>query len=69
MKGKNKGKKFFNNGKVTVFACSCPAGFKPGMLRKKSGKRWWTNGQVQVFALQCPEGFRRGKLKRKKKTG
>ena len=37
----NKGKHYFNNGKVEIFANECPEGFKPGRLPRS--KKWSDN--------------------------
>jgi len=34
----HKGKKFFNNGEITILATECPKGYKPGLIRKNKVK-------------------------------
>ena len=50
------GKHWYNNGIITVYAYTCPDGFKPGR------GNWYNNGINEVFANKCPDGYSKGRL-------
>ena len=69
------GKHWYNNGKVQLFADTCPEGFKPGRLKnsvelnkklsqihKQKQYHWYNNGIIQIQAQECPTGFTLGRL-------
>lgn len=69
MRGKNAGKKMWNNGVVNKFQKECPGeGWKLGLLNKKNGLHWWNNGSINTTSENCPgEGWIPGKLRKSKK--
>ena len=60
----NKGKIFWNNGKITTRARECPGeGWVKGQLKK-----WWTNGLEETKSIESPgAGWERGRVKPRKK--
>lgn len=79
---KNKGKHWYNNGKVNVTAFECPDGFFPGKLpmsgekRKNMGK--WNKGRKlseehkkalkEGFLQKCENNPKTGRFQRKKES-
>lgn len=70
-----KGKHWYNNGKIQIFAFECPDGFVPGRFKnskefnkklsqvhKQKHYHWYNNGIIQVQAAECPDGFEPGCL-------
>jgi hypothetical protein len=57
---KNKGKKFWNNGRECVRALECPGeGWVQGQPYK-----WWNNGEEETKSIESPgEGWSRGRVK------
>jgi len=60
----NKGKTFWNNGKITTRAKECPGeGWVVGQLHK-----WWTNGTEETKSVESPgPDWERGRVKSSKK--
>ena len=69
MRGKNVGRKMWNNGVVNRFQADCPGeGWTLGLLNKKTGLRWWNNGVINTTSENCPgEGWFPGKIRKKRK--
>ena len=66
IKGKNKGKTMWNNGKTTVFSYECPPGFVKGMLRRKTSYHWYNDGKNNILIEgDCPPGFVKGRIMNK----
>lgn len=76
-KGKNKGNKWWNNGKIQTMSRGCPgAGWSQGRLpfdnigakigtAKQRGKIWITNGESEMMLLTTdgiPEGYKEGRV-------
>ena len=55
MRGKNIGKRMWNNGVVNRFQVDCPGeGWTLGLLNKKTGLHWWNNGLINTTSENCP---------------
>lgn len=56
LKGKTKGRIWWNNGVQTVRSITCPGeGWVKGSLQRTvKGLKWWTDGQSETRALDCP---------------
>ena len=69
MRGKNIGKRMWNNGVVNRFQVYCPGeGWTLGLLNKKTGLHWWNNGLINTTSENCPgEGWFPGRISKNKK--
>ena len=72
------GKHWYNNGKISIIAETCPEDFVEGHLFKidenieekrkekiaknSTGRHWYNNGKINKFCYECPEGFVKGFL-------